>query len=37
MAPRVKTYPGAVCDARAAVQFVRAKAGELGLIPSASG
>jgi acetyl esterase/lipase len=31
MAPGVKTYPGAVYDVRAAVQFVRAKAGELGL------
>ncbi len=33
MAPGVKTYPDAVYDVRAAVQFVRAKAPELGLDP----
>ena len=37
MAPGVKTYPGAVYDVRAAVQFVRAKAGELGLDPERIG
>ncbi len=37
MAPGVKTYPGAVCDVRAAVQFVRAKAGELGVDPDRIG
>jgi acetyl esterase/lipase len=37
MAPRVKTYPGAVYDVRAAVQFVRAQAGELGLDPERIG
>jgi acetyl esterase/lipase len=33
----VKTYPGAVYDVRVAVQFVRAKAGELGLDPERIG
>jgi len=33
MKPGLKTYPGAVYDVRAAVQFVRAKAGELGVDP----
>ena len=37
MAPGVKTYPGAVYDVRAAVQFVRAKASELGLDPERIG
>jgi acetyl esterase/lipase len=37
MAPDVKTYPGAVYDVRAAVQFARAKAGELGLDPERIG
>jgi acetyl esterase/lipase len=37
MAPGMKTYPGAVYDVRAAVQFVRAKAGELGLDPERIG
>jgi acetyl esterase/lipase len=37
MAPGVKTYPGAVYDVRAAVQFVRAKAGELGVDPERIG
>ena len=37
MAPGVKTYPGAVYDVRAAVQFVRAKAPELGLDPERIG
>jgi acetyl esterase/lipase len=31
--PAMKTYPGAVCDARAAVQFVRARAADLGVDP----
>jgi acetyl esterase/lipase len=33
MKPGVKTWPGAVCDTKAAVQFVRAEAAELGLDP----
>ncbi|MBV8338149.1 MAG: alpha/beta hydrolase, partial [Alphaproteobacteria bacterium] len=33
MKPGVKTWPGAVCDTRAAVQFVRAGGTELGLDP----
>jgi acetyl esterase/lipase len=33
MKPGVKTWPGAVYDCRAAVQFVRATANELGLDP----
>ena len=33
MKPGLKTYPGAVYDVRAAVQFVRAKAAELGIDP----
>ena len=33
MKPELKTYPGAVYDVRAAVQFVRAKAAELGVDP----
>jgi len=37
MAPGVKTYPGPVYDVRAAVQFVRAKAPELGLDPERIG
>src|SRR4051794_25989091 len=35
--PGVKTWPGAVCDMKAAVQFVRANAGELGLDPDRVG
>jgi len=31
MKPGLKTYPGAVYDVKAAVQYVRAKAGELGV------
>ena len=37
MKPGVQTYPGAVYDTRAAVQFVRAKAGELGVDPERIG
>jgi acetyl esterase/lipase len=33
MKPGVKTWPGAVCDTKAAVQFVRAEAAELELDP----
>jgi acetyl esterase/lipase len=33
MKPGVKTYPGAIYDVKAAVQFVRAKASELGVDP----
>ena len=33
MKPGVKTWPEAVCDTRAAVQFVRGNAAELGLDP----
>src|SRR5262249_54670640 len=34
MKPGFKTYPGAVYDVKAAVQYVRARAGELGLDPN---
>lgn len=37
MKPDVKTYPAAVYDTKAAVQFVRAKAGELGVDPDRIG
>ena len=37
MKPGVKTYPGSVYDAMAAVQYVRAKAGELGIDPDRIG
>ena len=37
MKPGVKTYPGSVYDAKAAVQYVRAKAGELGIDPDRMG
>jgi acetyl esterase/lipase len=37
MKPGVKTWPGVVIDCRAAVQFVRAKAAELGLDPGRIG
>lgn len=37
MKPGVSTYPGAVHDTKAAVQFVRAKASELGLDPDRIG
>jgi acetyl esterase/lipase len=37
MKPDVKTYPGAVYDTKAAVQYVRAKAGELGVDPERIG
>jgi acetyl esterase/lipase len=37
MKPDVKTYPGAVYDTKAAVQYVRAKAGELGIDPDRIG
>lgn len=37
MKPGVKTYPGAVYDVKAAIQFVRAKAGELGVDPERIG
>jgi len=37
MKPGVKTYPGSVYDAKAAVQYVRAKAGELGIDPDRIG
>ena len=37
MKPGVKTWPGAVYDSKAAVQFVRAKAGELGVDPERIG
>jgi acetyl esterase/lipase len=33
MKPGLKTYPGTVYDVKAAVQYVRAKAGELGVDP----
>jgi acetyl esterase/lipase len=33
MKPGLKTYPGAVYDVKAAVQYVRARAGELGVDP----
>jgi acetyl esterase/lipase len=35
--PGMKTYPGAIYDVKAAVQFVRASAGELGLDPDRIG
>lgn len=35
--PNAKTYPAAVYDVKAAVQFVRAKAGEFGLDPERIG
>src|SRR5262249_18414328 len=34
MKPGFKTHPGAVYDVKAAVQYVRARAGELGLDPN---
>jgi acetyl esterase/lipase len=37
MKPGLKTWPGAVCDTKAAVQFVRANAGELRLDPDRVG
>ena len=37
MKPGVKTYPGAVYDVKAAVQYVRAKAKELGIDPERIG
>jgi acetyl esterase/lipase len=37
MRPGVSTYPGAIYDVRAALQFVRAKAGELGVDPDRIG
>jgi len=37
MKPGVKTWPGAVYDTKAAVQYVRAKAGELGVDPERIG
>jgi acetyl esterase/lipase len=37
MKPGVKTWPGAVCDTKAAVQFVRAEATNLGLDPERIG
>lgn len=37
MKPGVKTWPGAVYDTRAAVQYVRAKAAELGVDPERVG
>src|SRR5437763_13441241 len=37
MKPGVKTWPGAVYDTKSAVQFVRAKAGELGVDPARIG
>jgi acetyl esterase/lipase len=37
MKPGVKTYPGAVYDTKAAVQYVRAKAAELGIDPERIG
>jgi acetyl esterase/lipase len=37
MKPGVKTYPGSVYDAKAAVQYVRAKAGDLGIDPDRIG
>jgi acetyl esterase/lipase len=37
MKPGVKTWPGAVYDTKAAVQFVRAKASELGVDPDRIG
>ena len=37
MKPGVKTYPGAIYDTKAAVQFVRAKAAELSVDPNRMG
>lgn len=37
MKPGAGTFPGAVCDCRAAVQFVRANAGEFALDPARIG
>ena len=37
MKPGVKTYPGAIYDTKAAVQYVRAKAAELGVDPERIG
>jgi acetyl esterase/lipase len=37
MKPGVKTYPGAVYDTKAAIQFARVKAGELGVDPERIG
>src|SRR5438552_3091167 len=37
MKPDVKTYPGAVYDTKAAIQYVRAKAAELGIDPERIG
>lgn len=37
MKPGVKTWPGAVCDTKAAVQFVRGEAANLGLDPGRIG
>src|SRR6266850_168806 len=37
MKPGVKTWPGAVYDTRAAVQYVRAQAAELGVDPERIG
>ena len=37
MKPGVSTWPGVVCDCRAAVQFVRARATELGVDPDRIG
>src|SRR5246500_1257997 len=37
MKPDVKAYPGAVYDTKAAVQYVRANAGELGIDPERIG
>jgi acetyl esterase/lipase len=37
MKPGVKTYPGALYDTKAAIQFVRAKASELGVDPERIG
>jgi acetyl esterase/lipase len=37
MKPGVKTYPGAIYDTKAAIQFVRAKASELGVDPERIG
>src|SRR5436190_9950210 len=37
MKPDVKAYPGAVYDTKAAVQYIRANAGELGIDPERIG
>jgi acetyl esterase/lipase len=37
MKPGVKTYPGAIYDTKAAIQYVRAKAAELGVDPERIG